>query len=69
MGSLGHWVSQQLGEAARDRLDRFGIEPDLAGRVDWIAAHRHLPKGPRPTFGLRAPFGEWWAMRAAAISI
>lgn len=65
---LGRRASQQLGEAARDRLDRSGIKPNLASRVDRLA-HRRLPKGPRPTFGLRAPFGEWWAMRAAAISI
>src|SRR6185436_5732277 len=70
LGRLGLPVGQQLGRATGDRLDRVGVEPDLsllAGhRID---AHRRLPKGARLTFGLPDDLREWWAMRAAAISI
>jgi hypothetical protein len=58
---------QQLGEPARQRLDRIGIETKRT--VLSPLAHRRLPKGPRHTFGLPGHCWEWWAMRAAATSI
>jgi hypothetical protein len=58
---------QQLGEATRQRLDRFGIETKCTALIPL--AHRRLPKGPRRTFGFLEHCREWCAMRAAAISI
>jgi hypothetical protein len=48
---------QQLGEPTRQRLDRFGVEPQLALSLqDGVGAHRRLPKGARLTFGLPGLF-------------
>lgn len=59
---------QQLGEAARNCLDRLGAETKIVALLDRVA-HRRLPKGVRLTFGLPGHPRAWWAMRAAAISM
>jgi hypothetical protein len=49
---------QQLGQAVRQRLDRFGVEAKIAALL-IPGAHRRLPKGPRLTFGRAGHFWEW----------
>src|SRR3954452_7297795 len=58
----------QLGQAPRQRLDRLGADAQLTSDPNRLAAHRFLPVRARRTRGRGVPLGEWWAIRAAAIS-
>lgn len=63
LGRGGGGAVDQLGESARQRLDRLGRQVHLL----WCGAHRRLAKG-RGALGPGPACREWWSIRALAIS-